>query len=188
MNENEARALARQSMGDKRYQHTLNVEALAVELARQYGADPQKAALAALLHDCAKELPKEELLRIMRENVIIAENGEFRPAPVWHGICAAILARTQWGVTDEEVLSAVACHTTGKPGMSKLDKILFLADMTCAERDFPGVDALRALTRQDLDLAMAAALEHTIRFVEQSGKPVDPMGRAALAALTQPRQ
>lgn len=180
---NEARALARRSMGDRRFQHTLNVEALAVQLAQQYGADPQKAALAALLHDCAKELPKEELLRIMRENVIIAENGECRPAPVWHGIVAAILARTRWGVTDEEVLSAVACHTTGKPGMSKLDKILFLADMTCAERDFPGVERLRALSRQDLDLAMIEALLHTIRFVEQSGKTVDPMGRAACEDL-----
>ena len=172
-------------MGDKRFQHTLNVEALAVELARQYGADPQKAALAALLHDCAKELPKEELLRIMRENVIIAENGERRPAPVWHGICAAILARTQWGVADEEILNAVACHTTGRPGMTQLDKILFLADMTCAERDFPGVEHLRALTRQNLDLAMVEALQHTVRFVQQSGKPVDPMGLAACEDLQQ---
>ena len=127
MDLNEAQQLARRSMGDRRYQHTLNVKALAVELAEKYGADPQKAALAALLHDCAKELPKQELLRIMQENVIIANNGSVRPAPVWHGICAAILARTQWGVADEEVLSAVACHTTGKPGMSMLDKIIFLA-------------------------------------------------------------
>jgi len=179
----QAKQLARRSMGDKRYQHTRNVEALAVQLAEQYGENPEKAALAALLHDCAKELPRQELLRIMRENVIIAENGEERPAPVWHGICASILARTQWGVTDEAVLSAIACHTTGKPGMSRLDKILFLADMTCAERDFPGVDALRALVRQDLDRAMIAALRQTIRFVEQSGKEVDPMSRMTLEDL-----
>lgn len=179
MDVKEAKALARASMGDKRYQHTLNVKKLAVKLAKQYGEDEEKAALAALLHDCAKELPKEELLRIMRENAIIAENGPTRPAPVWHGICAAILARTQWGVTDEAVLSAVACHTTGKPGMSRLDKILYLADMTCAERDFPGVDKLRALTAKDLDLAMIAALDHSIQFVEQSKKEVDPMSRAA---------
>lgn len=183
MDLNEAQQLARRSMGDRRYQHTLNVKALAVELAEKYGADPQKAALAALLHDCAKELPKQELLRIMQENVIIADNGPIRPAPVWHGICAAILSRTQWGVADEEVLSAVACHTTGKPDMSMLDKIIFLADMTCAERDFPGVDELRALTKQDIDRAMIAALQQTIDFVQQSGKTVDSMSRKALEYL-----
>ena len=183
MDVKQAKALARKSMGDKRYQHTLNVKKLAVRLAEQYGADPGKAALAALLHDCAKELPKEELLRILRENVIIAENGPERPSPVWHGICAAILARNRWGVTDEEVLSAVACHTTGKPGMGLLDKILFLADMLSAERDFPGVDELRALADRDLDLAMIEALDHTIQFVEQSKKPVDPMSRAAYEDL-----
>lgn len=179
MNLKEAKALARRSMGDKRYQHTLNVKKMAVKLAKLYGADPEKAALAALLHDCAKERPKEELLQIIRENAIMAENAEKRPCPVWHGICAAILARTQWGVTDEEVLSAVACHTTGKPGMGLLDKILFLADMTSAERDYPGVEELRKLECKDLDLAMIEGLEQTIRFVEQGKKEVDPMSRAA---------
>ncbi len=183
MDVKEARALARASMGDKRYQHTLNVKTMAVRLAEKYGADREKAAVAALLHDCAKELPREELLRILRENAIIAENGENRPAPVWHGICAAILARTRWGVTDGEILSAVACHTTGKPGMSLLDKIIFLADMICDERDFPGVDGLRALADRELDLAVIEALDHTIRFVEQSGRQVDPMSRAAYADL-----
>ncbi len=175
----EAKALARRSMGDKRYEHTLNVKKMAVKLAKLHGADPDQAALAALLHDCAKERPKEELLQIIRDNAIIAENAENRPTPVWHGICAAILARTQWGVTDEAVLSAVACHTTGKPGMSLLDKIIFLADMTSAERDFPGVDELRRLACRDLDLAMIEGLDQTIRFVKQGKKEVDPMSRAA---------
>ena len=81
--------------------------------------------MAAILHDSAKELPKQELLQIFADNAIIAENAPARPSPVWHGIAAAILAETQWGITDPEILSAIRCHTTGKPGMSKLDKIIY---------------------------------------------------------------
>ena len=94
-------------------------------------------------------------------------------------ICAAILARTQWGVEDEAVLSAIACHTAGKPGMSRLDKIVYLADMTSAERDWPGVNKLRRLERKDLDLAMLAALKRANDFVLSEGKPLDPMSKAA---------
>ena len=92
---------------------------------------------------------------------------------------AAILARTEWGVEDEAVLSAIACHTAGKPGMSRLDKILYLADMTSAERDWSGVNKLRKLERNDLDAAMLVALKQTNDFVLSQGKPLDPMSKAA---------
>lgn len=180
-----AKALARQRMGDKRYEHTLNVKKMAVRLAKHYGADPDQAALAALLHDTAKEMPIAEMLALMRRYPELAGDAENRPTPVWHGVCAAILARTEWGVTDEAVLSAIACHTTGKPGMSLLDKIIFLADMTCAERDWDGVDALRKLELEDIDRAMLAGLEQSIRFVEQCGRPLDPMSAAAYADIRQ---
>ena len=90
-----------------------------------------------------------------------------------------MLARTEWGVEDEAVLSAIACHTAGKPGMSRLDKIVYLADMTSAERDWPGVNKLRRLELKDLDLAMLAALRQTNDFVLSQGKPLDPMSKAA---------
>ena len=141
--------------------------------------DEDKAALAALLHDSAKEISKDEMRAIMRAHPELAEGGEERPTPVWHAICAAILARTEWGVEDEAVLSAIACHTTGKPGMSRLDKIVYLADMTSAERDWPGVNKLRRLERKDLDLAMLAALKRANDFVLSQGKPLDPMSKAA---------
>ena len=117
---------------------------MAVKLAKHYGTDPEQAALAALLHDAAKELPKDEMRAIMQAHPEYAQGGEARPTPVWHGICAAILARTEWGVTDEAVLSAIACHTAGKAGMTQLDKILYLADMTSAERTGPGGKAAQA--------------------------------------------
>ena len=116
---------------------------------------------------------------IMQAHPEYAEGGEERPTPVWHGICAAILARTEWGVEDEAVLSAIACHTAGKPGMSKLDKIVYLADMSSKERDWPGVNKLRKLELKDLDAAMLMALQRTNDFVVSQGKPLDPMSKAA---------
>lgn len=179
MNQKQAKELVRSRLSDKRYEHTLNVRKMAVKLAKRYDADEDRAALAALLHDAAKEISKDEMRAIMKAHPEYAEGGEERPAPVWHGICAAILARTEWGVEDEAVLSAIACHTAGKPGMSKLDKILYLADMSSAERDWPGVNKLRKLERKDLDAAMLMALKQTNDFVLSQGKPLDPMSKAA---------
>lgn len=175
----QAKELVRSRLSNQRYEHTLNVKKMAVKLAKRYGADEEQAALAALLHDAAKEISKDEMRAIMRAYPEYAEGGEARPTSVWHGICAAILARTEWGVEDEAILSAIACHTAGKPGMSRLDKILYLADMTSAERDWSGVNKLRKLERNDLDAAMLVALKQTNDFVLSQGKPLDPMSKAA---------
>ena len=179
MNQKQAKELVRSRLSEKRYEHTLNVKKMAVKLARRYGVDEDRAALAALLHDSAKELSKDEMRAIMRAHPEYAEGGEARPTPVWHGICAALLARTEWGVEDEAILSAIACHTAGKPGMSKLDKIVYLADMSSKERDWPGVNKLRKLELQDLDAAMLMALKRTNDFVLSQGKLLDPMSKAA---------
>ena len=175
--------MVRRTLSPKRFLHTMNVKKLAVRMAQHYGVDTEKAALAAVLHDSAKELPRTELLQIMQDNAIIKKSTQNRPEPVWHGICAAILAKTQWNVQDEEILSAIACHTTGKENMSKLDKILFLADMTSAERDYPGVEELRSLEMRNLDKAMIQALKMTISFVEQKNAIADPESAKALAWL-----
>ena len=108
------------------------------------------------------------------------KNAAKRPAPVWHGYAASVLCQTQWGVTDPEILSAIECHTTGKQNMSLLDKIIYMADMTSAERDYPGVEALRAEEMQNLDLALCHALEQSIAFVREKGNPLDPDTVAAL--------
>ena len=175
----QAKELVRSRLSDKRYEHTINVKKMAVKLAKRYGVDEDKAALAALLHDSAKEISKDEMRAIMRAHPELAEGGEERPTPVWHGICAAILARTEWGVEDEAILSPIACHTAGKAGMSKLDNVVYLADMTSNERDWPGGGKLRKLEMKDLDAAMLAALKQTYDFVLSQGKPLDPVSKAA---------
>ena len=174
-----AKKLVKSRLSEKRWTHTKNVKKMAVKLAKRWGADPEKAAMAAILHDSAKEMPKQELLQIFADNAIMAESAPQRPSPVWHGIAAAILAETQWGITDPEILSAIRCHTTGKPDMSKLDKILYLADMTSAERDWPGVEELRALEMEDLDRALCDALKRSIDFVEEKDGTLDPESVAA---------
>ena len=178
MNLKQAKELVRGRLSDKRYEHTLNVRKMAVKLAKRYGVDEDKAALAALLHDSAKEISKDEMRAIMRAHPELAEGGEERPTPVWHGICAAILARTEWGVEDEAVLSAIACHTAGKPGMSRLDKIVYLADMTSAERDWPGVNKLRKLELKDLDLPCWQP-ETGQWFCSLTGQASGPVSKAA---------
>ena len=175
----EAARLAKRTLSQRRYEHTRNVEKLAVRLAERNGVSEEKAALAALLHDIAKELPKDRMLQIITENAIIAKDAARHLPPVWHGAAAAVLAKTEYGVEDEEILSAIRCHTTGKPDMSLQDKILYLADMTSAERDWPGVDDLRALEMQDLDRALCDALKRSIDFVEEKGGSLDPESVAA---------
>lgn len=179
----QAKKLVKKNLSEKRYTHTKNVKKMAVKLAKRWGADPEKAALAAILHDAAKELPKDRQLQIFAENAIIAENAPMRPTSVWHGIAAAILCETEWGVHDPEVLSAIRCHTTGKPGMSLLDKIIYMADMTSAERDYPGVEALRDEEFEDLDMALLHALKRTIDFVKEKGGRLDDQSVAAYEDL-----
>ena len=183
MTTEQMKKLVKKRLSQKRYRHTVNVAKSAVKLARRYGADEQKAEMAALLHDAAKELPKDEMLRILNQDAIIAQTAIHRPTAVWHGLCAAILAEKEWGITDPEILSAVACHTAGKPGMSKLDKIIYLSDMICEERDYPEVHTLRKLAEKDLDLATATAVEMNLNWMHEKGKTIDPVSQQALEDL-----
>ena len=161
MNAKEAQKMVKECLSQKRYTHTMNVRDVAVHLAEKYGADPDKAELAALLHDAVKERSREELLQILQNNAIMAQNAEKSPPPVWHGICAAILAQTEWGVTDPEIVSAIRCHTTGKAGMSKL----------------------RRLAEEDLDKAVCTAVEKNIGWMKECGKSIDPLSLEALEDL-----
>ncbi|MFV0353137.1 MAG: bis(5'-nucleosyl)-tetraphosphatase (symmetrical) YqeK [Oscillospiraceae bacterium] len=179
----QAKKLAKSTLSAKRYHHVSNVEKAAVKLAQRYGANVDKAALAAWLHDIVKEAPKERLLQLMGQDAIMAEVFRHQPMPLWHGPCAAIYAKQELGVNDEEVLSAVACHTTGKPNMSLLDKIVYLADMISKERYYDGVEDLRKLAKQDINTAVIAAMQQSIFFIKQSGKPLDEMTVAALKDL-----
>ncbi len=177
----EAKRLAKKNLSAKRYEHVCNVRKLAVRMAEAHGADKDKAALAALLHDIAKELPKEKVLQIFEEHAIMAGNIVERPSSVWHGVAAAILAKTEYGVHDEEILSAIACHTTGKLHMTKLDKIIYLADMASLERTYQEAEELRREAMQDLDRTTIKGLGLSIEWLKAAGKAVDEQTLLAYA-------
>lgn len=170
---NEARAIAEKMLSKKRFQHTLNVEEMAVKLANKNGVDAEKAALAALLHDIAKEMAPETQLQILKGNDIISNYAALRDQPIWHGGAAAVLAQRDYGVNDAEILSAIANHTTGKPGMTKLDKIIYMADMVSAERTYPQAAFLRRKVMENLDEGYFCGLGMSIEWLLQCGRRVD---------------
>lgn len=106
MNAKEAQKMVKECLSKKRYTHTMNVRDVAVHLAEKYGADPDKAELAALLHDAVKERSREELLQILQNNAIMAQMPEKSPPPVWHGICARHSGPDGMGASPTRRLSA----------------------------------------------------------------------------------
>ena len=180
-----AKQLARGRLGDKRFAHTENVAAMARELARRYGADEEKAETAAWLHDIMKECPQADLLRLADGDAIISRWFGQNPPPTWHGPAAALYLRGECGCTDEELLAAVAWHTTGRADMGLLEKVIYLADAVSAERSYPGVENLRSLARQNLDEAVIAYMQYSIAFLQSTGRPVGEATRQALQSLRQ---
>ncbi|OQB24169.1 MAG: Nicotinate-nucleotide adenylyltransferase [Firmicutes bacterium ADurb.Bin182] len=166
----------------KRYRHTMGTVRTAAFLAALYGADPEKARLAALLHDCAKT-DKKSLKKLALETGIPADRWESENPGLLHAKLGAVLAEREFGVKDNEVLSAICAHTTGKPCMTKLDKIIYIADMIEPSRDFSGVGLLRDYAEEDLDKALIASMEFSVRKMKEKGEPLHPMTGIALEHL-----
>ena len=161
MTREEMRAAIRPLMSEERYLHSLGVEREAERLARRWGEDPEKAAVAGILHDCCKEMPLPEALQIVGQSAIIPDI-DFREQPqLIHGYAAAELLG-RFGVRDREIEDAVRYHTTGRTGMSRLEKIIYLADLTEEGRHYPDVAEMRRLADASLDEAMLYALSDTI--------------------------
>ncbi|MFD2612677.1 bis(5'-nucleosyl)-tetraphosphatase (symmetrical) YqeK [Paenibacillus gansuensis] len=161
-------------MPAKRWQHTLGVMASAVELAGRYGGDPEKADLAALLHDYAKYWPTDRMERVIREQKLPQELLSY-DKELWHAPVGAYAVQQEFGITDEEVLDAIRYHTSGRANMTLLDKIVCLADYIEPGRTFPGVERVRELAVTDLNLALAAGFDSTILFLISKGKRIFPL-------------
>lgn len=178
-----AERYARERLSDKRLGHTLRVAETAEILAAAHGLNQDDARLAALLHDSARELGPEELLRIAVERDLPVGPFEKESPKILHGPVAAELAREDLGVKDEEILEAVRVHTVGEPGMSPFVLAVFLADKIEPARDYPGIEDLRELAERDLKKATRVSLEGSISRNEEREKPVHPASREALAWL-----
>ncbi len=178
-----ADVLARERLSAKRYGHTLRVADTAEELARVHGLDPERAHLAALLHDAARELSPDEFLDLVRNWDLPVGEPERENPKLLHGPVAAELARREIGVGDGEVLDTIREHTTGCPGMGPLSLVLYVADKIEPARDYPSVGRLRRLAREDLRGAAAESLRRSIAHNEERGRPTHPTSIETLAWL-----
>lgn len=159
-------------LGEKRFGHTLGVAEKAVELAHRYGVDSDKAYIAAILHDLAKTMDHDSMLMIAADSGIIFDNETLESADLLHGAISAIISEKEIGIKDGDILTAVRYHTTGRPGMSVLEKVIFLADFIEPGRSFPGLGEIRTLSMIDLDEAVLAALESTIEHLNQANRKI----------------
>ena len=162
-------------LSPKRFRHSLGVRDTAVELARRFGADEERAEIAGLLHDCAKNLPVEEQLAMCRDLGVELDRWELEnPGALAHAKLGAELVKCLFDVSDEAVSSAIRWHTLGRAGMSDLEKIIFAADMVEPNRKYPEAEALRKAVYADLDRGVLACVDATIAWNEQKGAAVHP--------------
>lgn len=174
----ELRPIALSYLKPKRMPHVLGTEQEAVRLAERYGADVTKARIAALLHDCTKKLDMDEQLALCKKYHIPLDELERKALKLLHSKTGAAIARDVFAV-DDDVYNAILYHTTGKPDMTLLEKIIYLADYIEPTRDFPGVEALRRTVYEDLDRGLLMGLTMTIDEMEEMGNPVHHMTRDA---------
>lgn len=158
-----------ETLGEKRRHHSRMVSKAAAELARRYGGDPEQAAFAGLVHDIAKEMKPDAQLQTMEKYSILLDDVERVTPKLWHAIAGYALLKYVYGVTDEDVLEAVRWHTTGRKGLSRLGKIVYLADCISEDRDYPGVEQARAAAARSLDAGYLDSLERSIRTLLDRG-------------------
>ncbi len=161
----------REKLKESRLKHTYGVRDTAVHLAKLYGADPDKAALAALYHDSYRWLKGEEMNKCIKE--LGLDDKYLNNPSLAHSKIASIMIQKEFGETDSDIINAVCYHTTGRENMSLLEKIIYLADAIEPSREYPKVDELRALADVDLDKACLESMKNTEEFVRNSGSPVD---------------
>ena len=169
----ELRPIALSFLKPKRMPHVLGTEHEAAVLARRYGADVTSARIAALLHDCTKKISMEEQLALCEQYGIALDELERKNLKLLHAKTGAAIARDLFGVSDE-IYWAIYWHTTGKADMTKLEKVIYLADYIEPSRDFPGVEKLRRAVHADLEHGLLMALEDSIEEMRQRGNPVHP--------------
>lgn len=183
MNREEMLTIVRKQLTKERYIHTLGVVETALWLAKQYGVDQQKAETAAIFHDYAKYRPREEMANIIRQTEEIPKDLLDYHHELWHAPVGAYLVQQEVGIADEDVLNAIRYHTTGRVGMTLLEKVIYLADYIEPGRRFPGVDQVRELAKANLERAVCQALANTIGFLERQKQPVYPLTRLAYADM-----
>lgn len=156
----------------ERYDHSLAVEKRAGFLAGIHGVDAEKAELAGLLHDCCHSLPPDRQLKIIESHGILLDEFTAAQPQLWHAIAGEIAVREELGIDDGEILTAIRLHTTGAGDMPRLAQVVYLADLTSADREYEGAEENRGLSEKSLELAMRKQLSYTIGYLVKTGAPV----------------
>lgn len=165
----------RQYIDKDRYRHTMGVMYTAAALAMAYHYDIEKAMLAGLLHDCAKSMPNDKKIEICKKNHIEVTEIERENPFLLHAKAGALIAKKKYDVDDEEILHAIAVHTTGAPAMSTLDMILFIADYIEPGRDkAQNLPQIRELAFQNMEHAVEKILYDTLHYLNEKSGRIDP--------------
>ena len=170
------RKILKDSIGNKRFIHSTGVSNTAACLAMKYGYDIKKAYLAGLLHDCAKGLKDVELVEVVKKAGIGISPLEMDNPELLHSKAGSVIAKEKYGADDKEILSAIFYHTTGKPAMTLLEKIIFVADYIEPNRTgLPGLDDIRKKAFEDIDEAVMLICRNTLDYLKETAKATDRM-------------
>lgn len=173
MTEREMLEKLKEMLDEKRFAHSLGVRDTAAMLAACYGEDVEKARLAGVLHDCAKNIPKDEAFAICERESIPLKPVCYIEKGLVHAYLGAHIAKHEFGVMDGDVLSAIYYHTTGHEDMPMLTKIIYLSDLIEPGRNIPDLEELRLLAQKDIDEALIRAINSTISHVLRKGSILD---------------
>ena len=164
-----------------RYQHTLGVANTSACLAMCHGADMNKAYIAGLLHDCAKCFTPHEQLQLCEKYSVEMDPVLYEQPALTHSFLGAKMAERDFGITDDDILNAIKYHTTGRAGMSLLEKIVYIADCIEPNREYySGLKEIRELAYIDIDKAMKFALKNTLEYNTAKGRVIHPLSYEAL--------
>lgn len=179
MKENDLKKIKKtleKDLDSKRYEHTLGVAYISAALAMRYGADLKSAQIAGLLHDCAKCLSDHKRLSICEKHNISITDIEKRNPFLLHAKVGAFLAAEDYKIADPDIIQAILNHTTGRPEMSLLEKIVFVADyIEPGRKHAPNLNMLRKMAFEDLDQALLQILEDTLEYLRNGGGEIDTM-------------
>lgn len=171
----ELRKAMKEVQSSKRFEHTKGVEYISAALAMRYGVSMADALAAGLLHDCAKCLTDDKQLSICEKYGLVVTDAEKKNPFLLHSKVGACLAEHKYGIKNKDVLNAIRNHTTGRPGMSLLEKIVFIADyIEPGRKEAVNLTDIRRLAFEDLDRALLNILEDTLKYLEEAGGDVDP--------------
>ncbi len=170
----EIHEILRKKQNGSRFIHTLGVQYTSACLAMRYGEDLEKAQIAGVLHDCAKHMKPEKLLEKSKKHGLLITPAQEQHPFLLHGRVGAYIAEKKYGVDDQDILNAIEWHTTGRPNMSLLEKIVFTADYIEPNRTkAPNLEKLRQVSFQNLDLAVYMILDQTLKYLNESPQDVD---------------